>query len=192
VRRDLAVPRYLKNNASTLAIAYVEINDGQYSPQDYDTTGFDLVWFTPRTKREDPCAMPIGGIVSGAGGNKHARHPHPYHLQKGKTIMPTSTLELLMYQIGQLFLFPVLVLVAAMFAYSFYALGSFILQALQRRRHSQHLAGFPLLQHVRKNAETTSDELDLLAHKLLEPARIASRIAPMLGLIGTMIPMGPH
>ncbi|MFD1156122.1 MULTISPECIES: MotA/TolQ/ExbB proton channel family protein [Undibacterium] len=105
--------------------------------------------------------------------------------------MPTSTLELLMYQIGQLFLFPVLVLVAAMFAYSFYALGSFILQALQRRRRSQHLAGFPLLQHVRKNAETTSDELDLLAHKLLEPARIASRIAPMLGLIGTMIPMGP-
>jgi hypothetical protein len=64
--------------------------------------------------------------------------------------MPTSTLELLMYQIGQLFLFPVLVLVAAMFAYSFYALGSFILQALQRRRRSQHLAGFPLLQHVRR------------------------------------------
>lgn len=66
VRRDLAVPRYLKSNASTLTIAYVEINDGQYSPQDYDTTGFDLVWFTPRTKREDPCAMPIGGVVSGA------------------------------------------------------------------------------------------------------------------------------
>lgn len=65
VRRDIAVPRYLKNNSSTLTVAYVEINDGQYSPQDYDTTGFDLLWFTPRTNREDPCAIPIGGVVSG-------------------------------------------------------------------------------------------------------------------------------
>lgn len=37
----------------------------------------------------------------------------------------------------------------------------------------------------------TLDRLNLHAQKLLEPARPASRIAPMLGLVGTMIPMGP-
>ena len=106
-------------------------------------------------------------------------------------MIQTSTIELLMYQVGQLFLLPVLLLVAAMFAYSLYALGGFLLQTLQRRRRDPHLAGFPLLQHVKANAAASLDELDLMAHKLLEPSRIASRVAPMLGLIGTMIPMGP-
>lgn len=103
----------------------------------------------------------------------------------------SSVLELLMYQIGQLFLLPVLLLVAAMFAYALYALGSFAVQAWQRRRRGPSLAGFPLLAHVRSRPAASLDDLDLHAHKLLEPARLASRIAPMLGLVGTMIPMGP-
>ncbi len=103
----------------------------------------------------------------------------------------TSTLELLMYQVGQLFLLPVLVLVAALFAYALWTLGSFAVQALQRRRRKDSLAGFPLLAYRRSRPQASLDELDLHAHKLLEPARLASRVAPMLGLVGTMIPMGP-
>lgn len=103
----------------------------------------------------------------------------------------SSTLELLMYQVGQLFLLPVLLLVAAMFAYALYALGIFAVQALQRRKRTASLAGFPLLAYVRARPEASFDELDLKAHKMLETARLASRIAPMLGLVGTMIPMGP-
>jgi biopolymer transport protein ExbB/TolQ len=103
----------------------------------------------------------------------------------------SSTIELLMYQIGQLFLLPVLLLVAAMFVYALYALGSFSVQTLQRRKHGATLAGFPLLAYVRARPEASLDELDLQAHKMLETARLASRIAPMLGLVGTMIPMGP-
>lgn len=102
-----------------------------------------------------------------------------------------SVLELLMYQIGQLFLLPVLLLVAAMFAYALYALGSFAVQAWQRRRRGPALAGYSLLAYDRGRPSASLDELDLFAHKLLEPARLASRIAPMLGLVGTMIPMGP-
>lgn len=103
----------------------------------------------------------------------------------------SSTIELLMYQVGQLFLLPVLVLVAGIFAYALYALGSFAVQAVQRRQRTPGLGGFPLLSHVRAFPEVSMDELDLRAHKMLEPARLASRIAPMLGLVGTMIPMGP-
>jgi biopolymer transport protein ExbB/TolQ len=50
-------------------------------------------------------------------------------------------------------------------------------QPLRRYRHA----------HPEANAEAV--ELHLL--KLLEPLRITSRVAPMLGLVATMIPMGP-
>ncbi|MBI5898826.1 MAG: MotA/TolQ/ExbB proton channel family protein [Rhodocyclales bacterium] len=103
----------------------------------------------------------------------------------------SSAIELIMYQIGQLFLLPVLALVALMFAYALYILGMFAVQAAQRRQRGAGLAGFPLLAYRRAKPSASFDELDLHAHKLLEPARLASRIAPMLGLVGTMIPMGP-
>lgn len=102
----------------------------------------------------------------------------------------SSMIELLMYQVGQLFLLPVLGLVALLFLYALYALGGFVVQALQRRKPLNR-RGFPLLHHAEKFPQATEDELDLFAHKLLEPERLASRIAPMLGLVGTMIPMGP-
>jgi biopolymer transport protein ExbB/TolQ len=102
----------------------------------------------------------------------------------------SSMIEIFMYQVGQLFLLPVLALVALLFVYALYVLGSFTVQALQRRDTAK-LAGYPLMRYVENRPEATEDELDLLAHKLLEPERLASRIAPMLGLVGTMIPMGP-
>jgi hypothetical protein len=105
--------------------------------------------------------------------------------------MNESTLiEVFMYQVGQLFLLPVLGLVALLFLYALYALGGFIVQALQRRK-ARSGRGYPLLNYAAANPNATEDELDLYAHKLLEHERLASRIAPMLGLVGTMIPMGP-
>lgn len=102
----------------------------------------------------------------------------------------SSMIEIFMYQVGQLFLLPVLALVALLFVYALYVLGSFTVQALQRRNPVK-LGGYPLMRYVESRPEATEDELDLFAHKLLEPERLASRIAPMLGLVGTMIPMGP-
>ena len=104
--------------------------------------------------------------------------------------MNDSTLiELLMYQIGQLFLLPVLGLVGLLFVYALWVLGRFAVQAWQRRQASA--AGFPLRAYLQRRPQASADELDLYAHKLPEPERLASRIAPMLGLVGTMIPMGP-
>lgn len=102
----------------------------------------------------------------------------------------SSMIEILMYQVGQLFLLPVLGLVALLFAYALYALGGFVVQAWQRRNATRG-RGFPLLEYAAQSPQATDDELDLFAHKLLEHERLASRIAPMLGLVGTMIPMGP-
>ena len=96
-------------------------------------------------------------------------------------------IETLMYQLGQIFLLPTLFLIALLFLYSCYSLGRFIVQAWQRRGGG----GRPLLTWWCANRNVSADELDVRAHKQMETARIATRIAPMLGLVATMIPMGP-
>lgn len=98
-----------------------------------------------------------------------------------------ALIETTMYQMGQIFLFPTLALIALLFLYSCYSLGAFTVQAWQRR--SGH--GRPLVAWWQSNSRAGADELDVRAHKLLEAARIATRIAPMMGLVATMIPMGP-
>ena len=96
-------------------------------------------------------------------------------------------IENLMYQLGQIFLLPTLALIAILFLYSCYSLGSFAMQCWQRRQGG----GRPLVEWWKANRKAGADELDVRAHKLLEAARIATRIAPMMGLVATMIPMGP-
>lgn len=98
-----------------------------------------------------------------------------------------NLLELTMYGIAQLFLLPTLLLIAALFLYAFWVLGEFLMLAWRRRTG----AGKPLLQAFIGNRSLNDDELDVLAHTLLEHPRIASRVTPMLGLVATMIPMGP-
>lgn len=96
-------------------------------------------------------------------------------------------LEVFMYYVGQLFLVPTLLLISLLFLYSFVALGQFVMFSFRRRSGSAR----PLVAYAESNPHASEDELDLYAHKLLEFPRIASRVTPMLGLVATMIPMGP-
>lgn len=106
--------------------------------------------------------------------------------------MTPNPLESMMYDIGQLFLLPVLVLIAILFLYSFWALGYFLVQAAQRARNQPASGlGYALIAQARAAGLQDLDALDVAAHKLLEKPRIATRVAPMLGLVATMIPMGP-
>ena len=101
--------------------------------------------------------------------------------------MQANLIELSMYQISQLFLIPTLVLIAALFLYAFWVLGEFALLAFYRRRGRGRL----LVSHFCRESTLSADALDVIAHKQLENPRIASRVTPMLGLVATMIPMGP-
>ncbi len=106
----------------------------------------------------------------------------------------SQTLEVLMYQTGQVFLIPTLVAIALLFLYAFYALGAFALQWWQRQRGAlsfDDTRGYPLLAWACERPEANDDDLDVAAHKLLELPRVATRVTPMLGLVATMIPMGP-
>lgn len=93
-----------------------------------------------------------------------------------------NSLELGLYEASRLFLAPILVLIAASLAYAFVALGMFLAEAAQRGRGSRR----PVLV-----GGVHSDDLELDIMKRLEWLRIVSRTAPMLGLVATMIPMGP-
>ncbi|MCA0243165.1 MAG: MotA/TolQ/ExbB proton channel family protein [Proteobacteria bacterium] len=99
----------------------------------------------------------------------------------------TPWIENTMYAVAQLFLLPTLALIALLFLYAFWLLGEFAVLAWARR----HGGGRPLVAAQRAQGPLSADELDLRAHKLLEGPRIASRVAPLLGLVATMIPMGP-
>lgn len=98
-----------------------------------------------------------------------------------------SQIESSMYLVGQVFQLPTLLLISLLFLYAFWVLGEFGVLAW-RRRNGQ---GKALLAAFRRQPDLTDDTLDVLAHKMLEAPRIASRVAPMLGLVATMIPMGP-
>ncbi|MEW5891770.1 MAG: MotA/TolQ/ExbB proton channel family protein [Pseudomonadota bacterium] len=106
----------------------------------------------------------------------------------------SQTLETLMYQTGQVFLIPTLLAIALLFLYAFYALGAFGVQAWQRRQavmSFDDVHGYPLIAWVRANPQASAEDLDVAAHRMLEFPRIATRVVPMLGLVATMIPMGP-
>ena len=94
-----------------------------------------------------------------------------------------------LYGASQLFLLPVLLCIAGLFIYAFFALGACVVQALQRRRGAP--AGFELRQARERQPGLDAAALELLALRRLELVRVSTRVAPMLGLVATMIPMGP-
>ena len=115
--------------------------------------------------------------------------------------MNVYMIEELMYRVSDIFLLPVLIAIIALFIYALFAAGQFLGQYLQRRNNhmryikqpNQALSGFDLYSYFiqQKNRGIAFDELEVFALKKLEMIRMATRIAPMLGLIATMIPMGP-
>ncbi len=118
-----------------------------------------------------------------------------------------STIEQTMYQLSDFFMAPVLLLISALFIYALFASGQFFTQTLQRRRNKLHfqqlllsklgenkqliLAGYTLSQLANKEPSLSKDQLDVAALCDLDGVRNVSRLAPMLGLIATMVPMGP-
>lgn len=116
-------------------------------------------------------------------------------------------LEDVMYQMSDFFMAPVLLLLALLFAYSLVSLGGFLYQSWQRRRYAclykeeldnhrsravvKPVQGYTLMALVGVNPNISQDALDVAAFEELEGVRTVSRLAPMLGLIATMIPMGP-
>lgn len=85
-------------------------------------------------------------------------------------------------QITQALLWPVLILVALGFAYALWTAGVTLMDALLRRRGRRLLQATP---------DSALEQLELQVLRQLEPARLLGRVSPLLGLIATMVPLGP-
>lgn len=92
-------------------------------------------------------------------------------------------LEATFLQFSQWLLTPILWLLAAALLYALWMSGAVLMEAWQRRH-----PGFRCLGAVER---LDMDEIELLALRRIEPLRLLSRVTPMLGLIATMIPLGP-
>lgn len=101
-----------------------------------------------------------------------------------------TDIETLLYAVSRLFLVPVMLLIAAALAYALVMLGAFAVEAWQRRR-GKHPRALSAYARREVTPVPTSDDLELWIMTRLEWLRVVSRTAPMLGLIATMIPMGP-
>ncbi|ENO89315.1 MotA/TolQ/ExbB proton channel family protein [Thauera linaloolentis] len=103
-----------------------------------------------------------------------------------------AEIETLLYAVSRVFLAPVMLLIAVALGYALVMLGAFSVEGWQRRRNTHPRA---LFAHARRadagRLPLASDDLELWIMRRLEWLRIVSRTAPMLGLIATMIPMGP-
>jgi hypothetical protein len=90
-----------------------------------------------------------------------------------------------LFQLAQTFLWPVTLRVFAVFAYAVMSLGAFGVEWVRRRRQPGRVL---VLARVKASSP---EALELAVLKELEGLRLCSRVAPMLGLVATMIPMGP-
>jgi biopolymer transport protein ExbB/TolQ len=100
-----------------------------------------------------------------------------------------TVLETLMFEVSKLFLTPVLVILAVMFALALFYLGTFLVELVARGAGGR--GSRPLKRFHDANPQASRDGLELYLLRRLEPLRVVSRVAPMLGLVATMIPMGP-
>ncbi|QOL25839.1 MotA/TolQ/ExbB proton channel family protein [Thalassotalea sp. LPB0316] len=117
--------------------------------------------------------------------------------------MTIEMIELSMSQVSTLLMTPVLILIVLLMIYALFSAGRFIAQLIIRRKNkltyirqissleASSLQGYPIHNYYMNNPNASEDELEVVALKELETLRIVTRVAPMLGLIATMIPMGP-
>ena len=87
-------------------------------------------------------------------------------------------------QLSQLLLTPVLSLLGLAFCYAVWAAGMTLMEGWQRWRNPSYAC-------LRDDPALTLDELEMQILRKIEPLRLLSRVTPMLGLIATMIPLGP-
>ena len=87
-------------------------------------------------------------------------------------------------KVAQSLLVPVLLLVGLAALYAVWLAGATAVEAVLRWRR-------PAYRALRVTPETSMDDLEMAVLRQIEPVRLLSRLAPMLGLIATMVPLGP-
>jgi hypothetical protein len=103
--------------------------------------------------------------------------------------------------IADMLLAPIQIAIYALFVIALFESGRMLVQWAFRRVGRQILrerepsastgVGYPIVHLHAADPGLSLDDLDVEAMKRLEFIRIATRVTPMLGLMATLIPMGP-
>jgi len=101
--------------------------------------------------------------------------------------MTSNSFESLLYQLSSVFLWPALLLIIIALCYTLYASGTLVAEMYFRRNGPRR----GKLSMYAKQGSDNSDDIELWIMRQLEPLRLVSRITPLLGLVATLIPMGP-
>lgn len=99
----------------------------------------------------------------------------------------TNNLETFLYQLSSVFLWPALMLIIIALAYTLFSAGLFIMDAWFRRQGKKRTE----LSRYAEQGNHITDDLELWIVRRLELLRLTSRVTPLLGLVATLIPMGP-
>jgi len=111
-----------------------------------------------------------------------------------------SSIEFFMYRISDLLLAPMLLAILFVFFFGFYSIGQLAVQGWQRKQNRETfqrsslekgVAGYELQNFQVLNPQADFDAVEVFAFKRLEFLKLVTKISPMLGLVTTMIPMGP-
>lgn len=100
-----------------------------------------------------------------------------------------NIIESFLYEISRFFLTPVLIILCILFVYALFIFGALLFDLIWRSLHWS--VRQPLRRYCQLHPQANAEAIELYLLKLLEPLRITSRVTPMLGLVATMIPMGP-
>lgn len=99
--------------------------------------------------------------------------------------MTKNPIETLLFTLAQAFQWPIMLLVLLVFAYALLMLGAFVVEGYRRLRKPNQVLVLP------SQGSQSIESLELIVLRELEGLRLCSRVAPMLGLVATMIPLGP-
>lgn len=130
-----------------------------------------------------------------------------------------SAIYATMYAISTSLLYPVILTLILLVIYSVMEMGAFVAEAAKRRKSLEDLMNLEVrnyeefmnslnnlrlnrltksfvsdlnkLKSTKRDLEKLLEEYELKVAKEIEIPRILTRIGPMLGLMGTLIPMGP-
>lgn len=96
-----------------------------------------------------------------------------------------ASVETVLFDLAQAFQWPILLLVLLAFAYALLKLGGFLVEGFSRYRAPARVLFLP------DGNGHSVESMELIVLRELEGLRLCSRISPMLGLVATMIPLGP-
>ena len=107
------------------------------------------------------------------------------------------------YKLSQLLQTPTVWIINVLFLYALFETGrlvaQWVLRLKNRSRANEHIqaklgssiGGYPVLSYWAGSQEVTVNEVEIYAFRQIELIRLVTRVAPMLGLVATLIPMGP-